>query len=199
MRTIFITAAIAALAACSPASPPASGKAETTAALTCEQTLTKTIALSAPGAADILTVRSIAAPPITDVSKDADRTDGGKMCQGATLVLTLHRASDNALLLSHAEAMSRLDMVGPPGPAFTPDALKAFLAEWAAVEVTTSDATPALSETVTSALPGAEFSALKAKKLPTICMMETVHDRVCYVADPDLSGTLRRFLIQDIS
>lgn len=192
-------AAIVALAACTPASPPAAGKAETAAALTCEQTLTKTIALSAPGAADVLTVRSIAAPPITDVSKDADRTEGGKMCQGATLVLTLHRASDNALLLSHAEAMSRLDMVGPPGPAFTPDALKAFLAEWAALEVTTSDATPALGETVTSALPAVEVAALKAKKLPTVCLMETVHDRACYVADPDQSGALRRLLTQDVS
>jgi hypothetical protein len=183
MRQVaMIGVAVAALSACTP--PAAKVEAPAVAALTCDQSFTRTIALTAPDAKDLITVRAIAAPPVPEAAKSTDLTEGGKLCTGATMVMTLHNGADNFEILGFTTPVGRLDMVGGATVPFTPEILKNLLGEWAeGMEVSTTDKAPAMlgpeNPSIFMMQSLQRYKAIQAAKLPMFCMATSVHDRTC--------------------
>jgi hypothetical protein len=194
-----VFAALCALAACTPQQKAA--EAPAAPALDCNQSLTREIAVSAADAKDLLSIRTIAAPPLSEkaVAAETDMTEGGKLCTGAVVLVTLHRESDGRNLHSFIAPVTQLEMIeGHAGGPFTPAALQSFVKGWAeAFEVTTTDTAPALDPRgeapVSTRFSNKDYAAVAGRKLPMFCYMETVHDRACLYRDPDAGETLQPF------
>lgn len=183
MRNVALLAIPLMLAGCAPSAPqsPPADTAPVAAALTCTQEVTRTAGITSPDAKDLVTVRSFAAPPIPEAFKTEDTTSNGALCTNAVVFLTIHSAQSSAPLLALASRATALDMVeGHAGPAFDPAALKALLERFATVEMSTTDQAPAFgAETVSTGLDRAAYAALQASKAPMLCIMESIHHRVC--------------------
>jgi hypothetical protein len=199
MRSLLMIGLSAlALSACT---PPVQVEAPTQAALTCDQTFTRTIAVTAPDAKDLITVRSIAAPPVPAAAASTDLTEGGKLCTGATMLMTLHNGADNFEILGFTTPVGRLDMVGGATVPFTPDILKNLLAEWAqGMEVSTTDKAPPLGPPDTSriatALTPEQYKEIQGAKLTMFCMATSVHERTCSFMEQG-SSQLLPFFVED--
>jgi hypothetical protein len=198
-----------ALAACSPspkAEPSAAVQAKTdapaAAGASCDQALSFPVDFTSPGAKDTVTVRSIAAPALSEAAKTDDTTMNGALCGNATAVFTLHGGKDSALLYSFSTQLNQLELgPGPEPGGWTPENTRLFLQGWAenATLTKTSQAgkvgVPAA--TVTPAVSAAEFDAVKKADLPMLCVMTSVHGLSCLSAGPDSAGQFVPFYAAD--
>lgn len=201
MRFFHVMVAAALVVGCS---APVQKAAEAPAGLTCDQVVTREKAILQDAAMDLLEVRAIAAPPVPPSRAAEDMTDGGRLCAGATIVLTVRDAARGFPVHAFANAMGRMDMVGEghAGPPFAADALKAYLEGLAdAVEVTSTDLAPAFgTERVTSEFAEApSHDAVVKRKLRMVCHPVSVHDKACFYIDPDQSNAVVPFFTVDQS
>jgi hypothetical protein len=204
MRRLALIVAAAVLIGCLPAEAPkktADAASAAPAALTCTQEITKTAALTGADANDLITVRSFAAPAIPEVFKGEDTTENGALCTNATVIMTVHSGQSSAPLIVVSSPAVALDMVTGATAPFNPTALKALLEKFAAVEVTTQDKAPAFGTvTVATGLSREDYNALKATRAPMVCVMETVHNRVCYAMVGAAPYTRAdSFFVEDVS
>jgi hypothetical protein len=122
-------------------------------------------------------------------------------CANATVVLTVRRLEDGALVHGFATSMNLMDLIeGHAGPAYDGAKVATFLADWVKVTVGTADAAPAqLPETMTTTLAPDSYAARRAAKARTLCHAISVHDTQCFTISPDNAYELAPFTIEDRS
>lgn len=195
----WIVAAVvgASLAACAPAADTAGGAKKLVDA--CAQSASQDIMLLAAAPDYVVDARSFDGPKPADV--DAAAIASANPCANATVVLTVRRKEDGALVHGFATSMNRMDLIeGHAGPTYDGDKLRAFLEGWVKARVGATDTAPALpSETVTTTLDAAAYNALRAKKTPMLCHEVSVHDTQCFSIDPENAYELTPFYVEDHS
>lgn len=194
-RAILAAAVCAALAACAPA---AKKEAAATADNSCVQSAARDIAILGDAPDYIVEARSFDGPkPLT-----ADRAAmaASNPCANATVVLTFRRKDDGAFVHGYATSMNRMDLIeGHAGPAFDGARLQTFLENWTNAIVSTTDTASAQTETVTTHLDAADYTAMKATKKPMVCHETSVHETACYVVTPDNVYVFEPFYSEDHS
>jgi hypothetical protein len=163
----------------------------------CAQSASQTVSLLGTAPDYVVETRSFdGAKP---ANADAAAVATSNPCANATVVLTVRRVEDGALVHGFVSAMNRMELIeGHAGPAFDGAKLATFLGAWASVA--TTDAAPAApSATVKTSLDAAAYSALRARKAPMLCHVTNVHDRACYTVGADDPYTLTPFFTEDQS
>lgn len=169
MRGLLAFAALALAAACTPEAPA-----------TCEVTVTHEAAFTAPGAADVITTRSL-----------------GAACDQAIGVYTINTA-DGHPVWAHAVPLERAF-----GPGFTepePEAMRVFLERWAEPEISTTVEAPEWSTLAPgqTTLDRLTYDDIRARNLPMLCHYSGTGRQLCVFWEPAAGGA-GHFLDREIA
>ncbi len=187
------------LASCTVAMGPDAKNAAAQSEAACTQSASQPVALLASTPDYVVETRAFPAP--TPANADIAAVAASNPCAGATVVLTVRKADDGALVHAFANAMNRMELIeGHAGPSFDDARLAAFVGAWAKTEVAATDSAPAaLSQTVATTLDAAAYAALRAKKAPMLCHATSAHERACFSVDADDPYALKPFFTEDQS
>lgn len=155
--------------------------------VTCDQTLSTQLPFSNPDVPDTITVRSLSAPPLSATAQDGDTSQGGELCQNATIVYTVHSGTTGGPLFNFATPLARMDVHAIGAPDAVTDVLQGILTS---TEIVSTERAPALDSegAVATSLTPTDYTALMARELPLLCFKSSVHDLSCVFSDPDMSG-----------
>jgi hypothetical protein len=205
MRALLLTAAAcAALLGCA---PPAAKQAQAPAApptLSCDQSQSFPVDFSTPGAKDTVTVRTIAAPALTELAQAEDMNNGGALCGQATALFTVHSGGNGGLMYSFTTQLGFMDFHSGPEPGgWTPENTANFLKGWAeSATLTKTDQAPKLNAKdvrLTTSLTPAAYAEIVNQARPMLCLNTSIHDLSCSYSDLDRAGLFTPFYVLDQS
>lgn len=156
-------------------------------ALTCNQSLSNTMPFTTEDTHDVITVRAIAAPPLSAKALEDDTSENGALCEQASLVYSIHSGTTGWPLYETIMPLAAMD-VGAlrPAPAELTDILQTVLTR---TEVVSTERAPAADpenpgSSIATSLSDADYAALKDRKLPLLCYPSSVHDVTCVYPEP---------------
>jgi len=159
MRALAAVLLLALIAACAPR-----GEA------TCDVTVTREAAFTAPGAADVVTTRSF-----------------GQTCDQAIGLYTITTA-DGHPVWAHAAPLARAFGDGFTEP--EPEAMRAFLERWAEPEIATTAEAPDWTQLTPgqTTLDRLTYDDIRARNLPMLCHYSGTGRQLCVFWEPGAGG-----------